>query len=128
MPAFPSEIQPLVDRLVRLRAAGRVQVAMLFGSYAKGTAHARSDIDLALALTPADAAAELAVVDELLMSVDRDVSILRLDDPDESPWVIQAALKGMHLVEPDWAAYYAAADRALHESESLRLHREMTDA
>jgi len=85
MPAFPSEIQPLVDRLVRLRAAGGLQVAMLYGSYAKGTAHARSDIDLALALTPADAAAELSIVDELLMSVDREVSILRLDDPMNRP-------------------------------------------
>jgi predicted nucleotidyltransferase len=118
-----TELEPLTDRLARLRAEGRLRVALLFGSFAKGGVHRRSDIDLAISLPPLEPAAELEVIDEILMAAQRDVSILRLDDPDESPLVVQEALKGIHLVDPDWAAYYRAADWALHESESIRSRR-----
>lgn len=120
----PCEIQPLVAVLERLRAEGRLRVALLYGSFAKGTPHHRSDIDVAVFLNATGVGEDLAVIDRILMATDREVSILRLDDPDESPAIVQEALKGVHLVPPDWDAYYEAADRALHESESLRFRRE----
>lgn len=126
MKQFPAEIQTLTERLRKLRAAGVIKVAMLYGSFASGSQHARSDIDLAIAVESSPLTFEL--MDELLMATDRELSILHLDDPDESPWVVQSALKGVHLVDPDWATYYAIADRALHESESLRFRRELRNA
>jgi predicted nucleotidyltransferase len=126
MTQLPAEIRVLTERLKKLRAAGVIKVALLYGSFATGSQHARSDIDLALAMESSPL--ELELMGELLMATDRELSILRLDDPDESPWVVQSALKGVHLVDPDWATYYAIADRALHESESLRFRRELKNA
>jgi hypothetical protein len=60
------------------------------------------------------------------MPIERDVSILRLDDEDESPFIIQEALKGVHLIEPNDDALYAVAHRALHEAESIRFRRELS--
>lgn len=96
---------------------------VLYGSFAGGTPHARSDIDLALYLN-ANREEEIRIIDEILMSTDRQVSILRLDDEDESPFIIQEALKGNHLVEPDAEALYAVYHRVLHESEGMRTRRE----
>lgn len=107
-----------------LREGGRLRVALLYGSFAGGAPHRRSDIDLAVFLNAAGMEEELAVIDRILMATEQEVSILRLDDPDESPTILQEALKGVHLVPPDWNAYYEAADRALHESESIRFRRE----
>jgi hypothetical protein len=59
------------------------------------------------------------------MSVERDISILRLDDEDESPFIVQEALKGIHLVEPDRNILYEIIHRVLHESESIRYRRNM---
>ena len=64
------------------------------------------------------------LIDRILMPVERDVSILRLDDEDESPFVIQEALKGIHLVDPDPEVLFNVSRRVLHESESIRFRRE----
>ena len=117
------ELKPLMEVLKKLRAEGRILIAILYGSFASGTPHARSDVDLALFVPPMSREDELDAVDQILAAVDREVSILRLDDEDESPFVVQAALKGLHLIEPDEDALFRVADHALHESEGLRMRR-----
>lgn len=124
MPAnVDNELAPLIKRLQKLRSEGTVLVAVLYGSYASGTPHTRSDIDLALFVNVSNRDEEMKIVDEILTSVEKEVSILRLDDEDESPFVVQAALKGAHLVEPDEDTLYQVADRVLHESEGIRYGR-----
>ncbi len=119
------EIAPLKDLLTRLRAESKVSIGILFGSLASGKQHKRSDIDLALYINPFNEKEQIEIIDKILMTVDRDVSILRLDDEDESPFVVQEALKGIHLVEPDINLLYKIAHRVLHESEELRFRREL---
>lgn len=105
------------------REQGRVLIALLYGSYASGTPHARSDVDLAVYLRAKDSEEEMAVVDRILMSTETDISILRLDDEDESPFVVQEALRGTHLVDPDLETLYAVYRRVLHECETIRFRR-----
>jgi predicted nucleotidyltransferase len=118
-----NELRPLVDELEKLRDENALLMAILFGSFAKGKVHPRSDIDLALYLNDLAFEKEIEVIDRILMSVERDINILRLDDEEESPFVIQEALKGIHLIEPDWNVYYKVADRVLHETETIRFRR-----
>ena len=117
------EIKPLIEVLEELRNEGIVLLAILFGSFAGGKVHARSDIDLAIYLKELPLEEEIEVIDRILLSTERDINILRLDDDDESPFVVQEALKGINLVEPDKDIYYKVADRALHEAESIRFKR-----
>ncbi|MBI4378147.1 MAG: nucleotidyltransferase domain-containing protein [Nitrospinae bacterium] len=112
--------------LTKLRNEGKVLIALLYGSYASGTQHKRSDVDLAVFISAKNRKEETEIIDEILMPIERDVSILRLDDEDESPFIIQEALKGAHLIEPDDDALYAVAHRALHEAESIRFRRELS--
>jgi len=118
------ELIPLRDVLQKLRAENKILIAILYGSFAAGTPHKRSDIDLALYMRPMSQEEAIEIISTIIASVDREVSILRLDDEDESPFIVQAALKGVHLVEPDEDALYRVADRALHESEDIRYRRE----
>lgn len=117
------ELKPLLQVVRELKSSGDIRLAFLFGSFADNTQHCRSDIDIALALSPASLEQEIFIMDRILMAADRQVSILRLDDPDESPFVVQAALKGIPMVEPDQERYYEIAHWALHESESIRARR-----
>lgn len=119
------EIRAIREVLLGLRAENKLLVAILYGSFSKGKVHTRSDIDLAVYLNVRNENEEIALIDKILMATDREVSLLRLDDEDESPFVIQEALKGIHLVEPDQEALYKTADRALHDAESIRFRREM---
>ena len=121
------ELRPLIQTLRELQVNGEIKLALLYGSFANGTQHCRSDIDLALSLSPDVSDREMSIFDRILMSAERQVSILQLDDPDESPFVVQASLKGIHLIEPDLKTYYKIADRALHESESIRSRRQKND-
>jgi uncharacterized protein len=123
--AGSKEIETLQRVLEPLWERGRVLLAILYGSYARGTSHVRSDIDLALYLNAQNADDEIAIIDRVLMAVEADVSILRLDDEDESPFVVQEALKGIHLVEPDVEILYSVSHRVLHECESIRFRREL---
>ncbi len=120
---IPDELKPLVDVLRRLREEGKVLVAMLFGSFARESPHGRSDVDIAIFLKTRDLDEEIEVIDEILTSLDREIHILRLDDEDESPFMVQEALKGIHLVEPDMDTLYSVAHRALHSAESIRFRR-----
>lgn len=117
------ELKPLIQTVRELKLTGDITLALLYGSFAGNTQHCRSDIDVAIALSPNSIDREMSIIDRILMSTERQVSILRLDDPDESPFVIQASLKGINLVEPDPESYYEIADWALHESESIRARR-----
>lgn len=119
------ELLLLKEILTRLKKEGKVMIAILYGSFAKGISHKRSDIDLALYIKAKDEKEELEIVDKILMSADRDISILRLHDEDESPFVIQEALKGIHLIEPDTETLYAISRKILHECEDIRFRREI---
>lgn len=118
------ELEPLIKVLSALQAENRISLAVLYGSFANGSQHKRSDIDLAIAIPLRHQSSELEIIDHILMSTERQISILRLDDLDESPLVVQEALKGVHLVKPDVDMLYAVADWALHESESIRGRRQ----
>jgi predicted nucleotidyltransferase len=117
------ELKSLRETLRKLRAENKLLIAILYGSFSEGTPHVRSDVDLALYLNTGDDQDEMEAIDSVLMSVDRQVSILRLDDEDESPFVVQEALKGTHLVEPDRESLYAVSHRVLHECENMRFRR-----
>jgi len=121
------ELTPLKKVLSKLKTEGKILLAILFGSYAQGVPHKRSDIDLAVYINTEDENERFLITDEILMSIERDVNILRLDDEEESPFVVQAALKGMHLVEPDVEALYNVARRALHETEGIRFRRSLVE-
>lgn len=117
------EIQRIKEVLEGLQGEGTVLLAYLYGSYAKGNQHLRSDIDIAVYLNSRDEDVRVEAIDRILMACDRDIEILFLDDDDESPFVIQDALKGMPLVEPDYDKLYDVSDRVLHESEGIRFRR-----
>jgi predicted nucleotidyltransferase len=118
-----NEISPIKRVLNRLRRQGRIKIALLYGSYAEGKPHKRSDIDLAVLIPSRDQIKREEITNEILMASETPVSLLLLDDEDESPFVVQEALKGTHLVAPDWETFYARSHWALHEAEGIRFRR-----
>jgi predicted nucleotidyltransferase len=121
------EIDALKKALEGFRKKGKILLAYLYGSYAKGTQHQRSDIDLAIYIDTDNEKEAAAITDSILMAAERPVEVLRLDDEDESPFVVQESLKGVPLVEPDMETLYKVAHRALHQSEAIR-HKRTTTA
>jgi len=121
---FETDLSDLKACLMKHHREGKILLAVLYGSYAHGNPHGRSDIDLGLCLAPLSGDEEIRMIDEILMSTDRQISILRLDDEDESPFVVQEALRGKHLLEPDNETLYRVQHRVLHESEAIRARRE----
>ena len=120
-----TELIPLTNVLSTLKNQGKILIAILYGSFAKGNPHPRSDIDLAVYPEGRGENEVIDIIDTILMSAERDISILRLDDEDESPFIVQEALKGIHLVEPDRNLLHEINHRVLHESESIRYRRNM---
>jgi predicted nucleotidyltransferase len=120
------ELKPLKEILQKLRNEGKILVAILYGSYARGTPHQRSDIDLAVFIRARDEKEETDIIDKILMAIERQISILRLDDEDESPFVVQEALKGIHLVEADEDTLFEVAHRVLHDAEEIRFRRSLS--
>lgn len=120
-----NELTQMKDALQKLGKEGKARLAILYGSFARGTPHVRSDIDLAVFVSAKDTEEEIEIIDKILMSAERDIFILRLDDEDESPFVVQEALKGVHLIEPDNDILYKVAHRALHETEEIRFRRNL---
>jgi len=119
---FPQqELTNLIKVLKKLRKENKILLAYLFGSLSTGKFHNRSDIDLAIYLNAPDE--ELKIMEEIIMAVDRKIDILRLDDEDESPFIVQEALKGIPVVKPDINTLYKVSDRVLHETESIRFKR-----
>lgn len=119
------EIERLKKELKKLKEERKISLAFLYGSFAKGKVHKRSDIDLAIYINSMDEKETANIVERLSSLTDRNLEILRLDDEDESPFIIQEALKGMPLVEPDDDILYEVYDRALHEAEGIRFRRGM---
>jgi predicted nucleotidyltransferase len=117
------EIKALRVVLEGLRKEGKILLAYLYGSYATKIQHQRSDIDLAVYINTDDEKEAIDIIDALLMAAEKPVEVLRLEDEEESPFIIQEALKGIPLVEPDMDALYKVAHRALHEAESIRYKR-----
>ncbi|MDD4197558.1 MAG: nucleotidyltransferase domain-containing protein [Syntrophorhabdaceae bacterium] len=117
-----NKIDPLIAVLRQLRSENKVLVAVLYGSYSKGTNHRLSDIDIGLYINTDNELDTIEVIDAVRMAIedDTEVSILFLHDKDESPFIVQEALKGIHLVDPDIDTLYEVADWALHEAESIR--------
>ncbi len=117
------DIKNLSNVLNRLKQTDKILLANLYGSYASGKEHTRSDIDLAIYLNARDEKEREDIIDEILMFSDRPIEILMLDSEDESPFIVQESLKGIPLVEPDMEALYKVAPHALHEAESIRYKR-----
>lgn len=117
------QISAIKKILEELRRQRKILIAILYGSYAKGNIHKRSDIDLALYINATTEKEEMEITDKLLMCSETDISILRLDDEDESPFVVQEALKGIPLVEPDKETLYYVSHQALHQCEDIRFRR-----
>ena len=60
------ELKPLKEVLQELRKEGEIPVALLYGSYARGTPHKRSDIDLAVFIRARDEKEETDIIDKFL--------------------------------------------------------------
>jgi len=119
----PPEINALKSAVEGLRKQGKILLAYLYGSYAKSMEHQRSDIDLAVYINTDDEKEAIGIIEALLTAVEKPVEVLRLDDEEESPFIIQESLKGIPLVEPDMETLYRVAHRVLHETESIRYKR-----
>ena len=119
-------LEQLKAVLQELKKEGKILVAILYGSYARGTHHQRSDIDLAVFIHAKDEKEETDIIDKILMSTERQISILRLDDEDESPFVVQEALKGIHLVKAEEDTLYEVARRVLRDAEEVRFRRSLS--
>ncbi len=117
------EIANLKKVLEELKKQKKISLAYLYGSYSKGIQHSRSDIDLAVYINTDDEKEAIETIDLILMASNRPVHILRLNDEEESPFIIQEALRGIPLVEPDREILYKVAHRALHEAEEIRYRR-----
>jgi|GEM_PF-717312 len=119
-------IIPIRAVLERLRTENRILVAVLYGPYSEGIPRARPSIDIGICLQTDDEAERTHIVDSIRAAVkdDTHVSILHLNDRDESPFVVQEALAGFHLVEPDVDALDDAYDWASDEAESMRFEKE----
>lgn len=117
------EINALKAVLEGFRRQGKILLAYLYGSYAKGVQHVRSDIDLAVYMNTNNEKEAIEIIDDLLTAVEKPVEVLRLDDEDESPFVVQESLKGIPLVGPDLETLYKVAHHALHEAEGIRYKR-----
>jgi predicted nucleotidyltransferase len=117
------ELKNFEKVLKKLREENKILLDYLFGSFASGKSHTRSDIDLAIYINASEKEA-IEITDEILMSTEREIEILRLDDEEKSPFIIQQALKGIPLLEPHLDTLYNVAHKALHEAESIRFKRE----
>jgi uncharacterized protein (UPF0332 family) len=119
-------IVPIQAVLERLRTENKVLVAVLYGPYSEGIPRARPSIDIGICMKTDDEAERMDIVDGIRAAVKdgTHVSILYLNDTDESPFVVQEALAGIHLVEPDMDALYDTYGWALDETESMRFDKE----
>ncbi|OPY00290.1 MAG: hypothetical protein A4E60_02379 [Syntrophorhabdus sp. PtaB.Bin047] len=119
-------IIPIREVLEKLRAENRVLVAVLYGPYSEGTLHGHPGIDIGIYLRTDDEAERMRIVGSIRAAVQDDthVSILYLHDTDESPFAVQEALAGIHLVEPDMDALYDTYGWASDQAESMRFDKE----
>ena len=94
-----------------LRTEPNVRLAILFGSQATGTATARSDVDLLVALADPRASRVAQLAGRLERRTGRDVQLVRLQDAERAPGLMADALdRGRVLVDRDgrWPALQSA--------------------
>jgi predicted nucleotidyltransferase len=101
-----------VEELKRaLESCGQVELAILFGSHARGRATRRSDLDLAVRLNPDEAAGRAALQQILRRKLAQHVDIVFL--PEAPPLLrMEIARHGVVLVERrphGWSAFRARA-------------------
>lgn len=97
----------LRDLRAALRTEPSVRLAVLFGSHARGTATARSDVDLLVEIAPDEIAQLTDVSGRLSARLDRDVQLVRVADAHKSPALIRAVAEhGRVLVDRErrWPA------------------------
>ena len=102
-------------------AKAGVEVAILFGSAAKGRLRPDSDIDIGILTLPDRALSfneELALATELERLLGREVDLVRLDTA--STLLRFEASQGRHLYEARVGAFADFVARALVEHEDLR--------
>jgi predicted nucleotidyltransferase len=108
----------LLERLGKqLEAFPAVRLAAVFGSEARGTAHARSDVDLALRLDPDSAALRQEIEVTLARALDRPVEVISMDAA--SPLLrFEITRDGVLLKESrpyEWADFKVQAMRDWYE-------------
>jgi predicted nucleotidyltransferase len=109
------------EAVCRLMAGAGVELAVLFGSAAKGKLRPDSDIDIGILLSPARALGfedELALGAELERILGREVDLVRLDTA--STVLRFEASHGRCLYESRPGAFADFVARALVEYEDLR--------
>lgn len=108
----------LLERLAKqLEAFPAVRLAVVFGSVARGTAHARSDVDLALRLDPDSAGLRQEIEVTLARALDRPVEVVYMDTA--SPLLrFEITRDGVLLKESrpyEWADFKVQAMRDWYE-------------
>jgi predicted nucleotidyltransferase len=116
-----------------------VQLAVLFGSQARGRAHSTSDVDIGLRLAPATAESRRQAVAEVGRAIRREVDVVDLDS---APPLLrfQIARDGVLLIEREpwlWTGFKAKAmidwwdwaptARRLHGIYIRRLREQVAD-
>mgnify|MGYP000414239882 CR=1 FL=1 len=79
------EIERIKDALKDLKERGLISLTYLYGSFAEGRPHHRSDIDLAIFINSKKEQEVIEIIERLSLLSERNIEILRLDDEDESP-------------------------------------------
>jgi predicted nucleotidyltransferase len=94
---------PLVSRLLEaLRKQPNVRLAVLFGSVARGSERADSDLDLLVSLTRDDHLVRAELVDALQEAAGRRGQLVSLDQAEDSPLLLADVLTdGRVLVDRD---------------------------
>lgn len=118
---------PLIDALRRVLADGPpLRLAILFGSRARGRAHARSDVDVAI--LPADADLTLAAEHRLMGEIERamgaPVDLVRIDRARPGlRWRIARDGVVLHS-DPPWEAARFRARAGIERDELRELERD----
>ncbi|MGH3105498.1 MAG: type VII toxin-antitoxin system MntA family adenylyltransferase antitoxin [Gaiellaceae bacterium] len=96
---------PVLQALVAIfRTEPNVRLAVLFGSFARGEAHAESDLDVLVQLGRPEQLAAAWLSLRLSEQLDRKVQIVALEDAERSPLLLADALRdGRVLVDRDEA-------------------------
>ena len=86
------------------RKNDKVVMAFLYGSYARGSAMADSDVDIAVYMRDGYSREDVGQIwDEVAAFIKKDVELLVLNDAKES--IAWSAIRGISLAIKDWKAY-----------------------
>lgn len=117
------ELLSLTEVIKELRQTGKISLAYLFGSFASGEQSKTSDIDLAVFINHKTDKDWINVRNRILMSTDRDIHLLRLDNDEEDPAIVADVMRhGIPLVEitdDNLETYYDVSIRAYNAIEEI---------